>query len=233
MLPTSPAHCSLCHLTHTQPFADLDRNARADYESIGSVSIFPAAEVLFREQDPADRVIVLHRGHARLSCTSKDGRSMTLKIAAPGHILGLSAALSAGSFEVSAQAIDTVSAKTIRRATFVDFIERHRGASLQVARSLAAEYKSAFDDVRRLGLSTSVPARLASLLMDWRTAPLLGQPEIRFQMVHTHDEIAAFVATSRESVTRTLTKFRHDKYISVQGVWIEIPEPEKLARLAV
>jgi CRP/FNR family transcriptional regulator len=52
-------------------------------------------------------------------------------------------------------------------------------------------------------------------------------------MLHTHDEIAAFAATSRESVTRTLSKFRHDKYIHVQGIWIKILEPEKLALLAV
>ena len=194
---------------------------------------FPATEMLFREQTSADRVVILYRGHARLSCASKDGRSMTLRVAGPGHVLGLSAALSAGSFEVSAQVLEAVSAKTIRRAAFVDFLERHPEASLQVAQSLAEEYRNAFNDVRRFGLSTSVPSRVASLLMDWRTAPLKGQPEVRFQMVQTHDEIASFVATSRESVTRILTKFRQDKYIHIQGVWVEILEPEKLARIAV
>jgi len=233
MLPEAPAHCSLCHLAHTQPFPDLDPIALANYDEIGSMSMFSSAEMLFREQQRADRVIVLYRGHVKLSCTSKDGRSMILKIAAPGHVLGLSAALSAKPFEVSAQAIDTVTAKSIGRTAFVDFIERHRGASLQVAISIAAEYKTAFDDVRRLGLSASVPARLASLLMDWRTAPALGQPETRFQMLHSHDDIASIVATSRESVTRTLSKFRQDRYIHMQGIWMRILEPEKMARLAV
>ena len=233
MLPASPVHCSLCRLPHTLPFADLDPCALANYNAIGIMSTFPSAEMLFREQQRADRVIVLSRGHVRLSCTSKDGRSMTLKIAAPGHILGLTAALSGAPYEVSAQAIDSVTAKSINQAAFVSCIERHPSASLQVAIALAAEYRSAFEDVRRLGLSTSVPCRVASLLLGWRTAPLLGQPEVRFQMVHTHDEIAAFAATSRESVTRVLSKFRQDKYIHVQGVWMEILEPEKLARLAV
>ena len=233
MLPPAPAQCSLCRVAHTQPFADLDPITLASYNAIGLMSTFPSAEMLFREQQRADRVIVLYRGHVKLSCTSRDGRSMTLKIAAPGDILGLSAALSASSYEVSAQVMGTVTAKSISRTAFVDFIERHRGASLQVARSLAAEYRSAFADVRRLGLSTSVPCRVASLLMGWRTAPALGQPEVRFQMMHTHDEIAAFAATTRESVTRVLSKFRHDKYIHVQGVWMEILLPEKLARLAV
>lgn len=233
MLSGSPAACSICHLRHTQPFADLPPAALADYNTIGSINTLPAAEMLFREQQEASLVVVLHRGHARLSCTSRDGRSMTLRIAAPGHILGLSSVLSGVSYEVSAQAVDTVSIKIIRRAPFIEFIERHPAASLHIARALADEYRSAFDDVRRLGLSTSVPSRVASLLMGWRTAPLFGQPEERFQLVHTHDEIAAFAATSRESVTRTLTKFRQDKYIHVQGVWVKVLEPEKMARLAV
>jgi len=228
-----PAICSICRLPHDQPFADLHPNALAEYNAIGSVRKFPSTEMLFQEQTTADRVVILYRGHAKLSCASKDGHSMTVRVAAPGHVLGLSATLSAGSFEVSAHVLDTVTAKTIRRATFLNFLEHHPAASLLVARALAEEYKVAFNDVRRFGLSTSVPSRVASLLMDWRTAPRKGQPEVRFQMFQTHDEIASLVATSRESVTRILTKFRHDKYIHIQGVWVQILEPEKLARLAV
>ena len=231
--PALPAVCSICRLPHHQPFSDLDPLALADYNAIGSIRTFPSTEMLFREQVSADRVVILYRGHAKLSCASKDGRSMTLRVAGPGHVLGLSAVLSAGSFEVSAQVLDAVTAKTVRRAAFVDFLERRPEASLLVARALADEYKTALNDVRRFGLSTSVPSRVASLLMDWRTAPLQGHPEIRFQMAQTHDEIASFVATSRESVTRILTKFRQDKYIHIQGVWVHILEPEKLARIAV
>ena len=194
-----PAICSICRLVHRLPFGDLRPAALADYNAIGIVRTFTSTEVLFQEGEGADRVVILYCGHARLSCASKDGRSMTLRIAGPGQVLGLSAALSGGSFEVSAQALDTVKAKSIRRATFIDFLEHHPEASLQIAASLADEYKIAFNDVRRFGLSTSVPSRVASLLMDWRVAPLKGQPEVRFQMFQTHDEIACLVATSRES----------------------------------
>ena len=231
--PALPTICSICRLPHKQAFADLHPIAFAEYNAIGSIRKFASTEMLFQEQTMADRVVILYHGHARLSCASKDGRSMTLRIAGPGQVLGLSAALSGGSFEVSAQALDTVKAKSIRRATFIDFLEHHPEASLQIAGSLADEYKIAFNDVRRFGLSTSVPSRVASLLMDWRHAPLKGHPEVRFQMTQTHDEIASLVATSRESVTRILSKFRQDKYIHIQGVWVQILEPEKLARLAV
>lgn len=232
-IPDLPATCSTCRLPHHQPFADLDHIALAEYDKIGRVKRFSPTEMLFEEQEFAERVFILYSGHVRLSCASKDGKSMTLRVAGPGQVLGLSAVLSAGSFEVSAQVLEAVTAKTVSRANFVDFLARQPSASLQVARALAEEYKTAFHDVRRFGLSTSVPSRIASLLMDWRTAPLLGQPEIRFQMAQTHDEIAAYVATTRESVTRILAKFRQDKYIHIQGVWVHILEPEKLARLAV
>jgi CRP/FNR family transcriptional regulator len=55
---------------------------------------------------------------------------------------------------------------------------------------------------------------------------------MRFTMALTHEELANLVGSSRETVTRTLSRFKRDKLIQVHGTSILILSPEKLAQLS-
>jgi CRP/FNR family transcriptional regulator len=213
-------------------FCNLAPLALADYDTIGTnVSLLSGAS-LFREGDPGERVFVLCSGHVKLSCTSREGRTMNLKIASPGDVIGLGAVVSGSPYEVAAQTMDPVSVKIVRRADFLAFLAREGEASLHAAQSLAQEYKTAFSEARRLALSGSVSARLAGILLDWGRAAACGKPEMRFTMALTHDDLASFAATSRETITRTLGKLQKDKVIAVRGSSIHVLSPERLAALA-
>ena len=119
----------------------------------------------------------------------------------------------------------------------MSFLEQHGEASLHAAKALSEEYKSAFGDARRLALSGSVTGRLAGLLLEWGQAAACGKapagvkPEMRFNMVLTHDDLANFTGSSRETVTRALGKLQKDGLIRINGAMVHIVEPEKLGEL--
>ncbi len=52
-------------------------------------------------------------------------------------------------------------------------------------------------------------------------------------MALTHEELANLVGTSRETVTRTLTRFKKESLIQMKGSSILIIAPELLEQLAV
>ena len=185
-----------------------------------------------REDDAGDRVIVLCTGRAILSCASEGGRVMNLKIAMPGDVLGLSAVISGSRLEISAEAMEATVAKIIPKDEFVKFLNRNSEASMHAVKMLAAEYTSAFHKARRLALSGSVTARLAALLLDWGTAASCGKVEMRFMLGMSHDEIARFTGTSRETITRTLTQFKRDKIIAIHGAVVHLLLPKELEMLA-
>ena len=203
-----------------------------DYDTIGTILTLPKGTILFREADAGNRVYVLCIGHVKLSCISKEGKMMNLKIASAGDVLGLSAVIAGSPFEVSAEALEPTTAKVIRRADFNAFLQRQGEASLHAARALSEEYKSAFAEARRLALSGSVSGRLATLLLEWGHVAACGNREMRFTMALTHDDLASFAATTRETITRSMSKFQSDKLIEIRGTSVHILEPEKLAALS-
>jgi CRP/FNR family cyclic AMP-dependent transcriptional regulator len=135
--------------------------------------------------------------------------------------------------EVTAEALEPVSLKAIRRVEFIPFLERHGEASMHAAKALSDEYKAAYSDARRLALSGSVPGRIAGLLLDWGRSACCGGQEMRFNMVLTHDDLANFAGTSRETVSRTLSMLQKDNLIRIKGAAVHILLPEKLEELAM
>jgi CRP/FNR family transcriptional regulator, cyclic AMP receptor protein len=224
--------CTACEYRSLRMFCNFTPDVMADFEAIGFEAAFPKGTLLFQENEPGNNILVLCTGQVKLSCTSKDGKTLILKIAGPGDVLGLSAVISSLRYEVTAETIEPVQIKTVRRADFLTFLEKHGEASLHAAKSLSEEYKIAFFDARRLALSGSAAGRLGSVLLDWGHAASCGKPEMKFTMALTHEDLANLAGTSRETVTRVLGRFQKDKLIQIKGSSIHILAPDKLRAIS-
>ncbi len=226
-----PECCSKCEHRHLRTFCDLTPEALKDYDSIGVMTSHARGAKFFSEGDPARHVFVICFGQVKISSTSRDGRTMILKIAGPGDLMGLSAVLANVPHEVTAEAIEPCQVKIVPKQDFIDFLGRHGIASLHAAQSLSGEYLTVFHDAKRLALSGSAAGRLAGLLLDWGRTAACGKPEIRFTMALTHEEIANMAGTSRETVTRLFNQFRRDQLITIKGATLTITKPDELERL--
>ena len=123
--------------------------------------------------------------------------------------------------------------KSIQREEFLAFLKKHGEGSLHAAKALFTDYKAAFVDARRLALSGSPAGRLAGVLLDWGKTAACGKFEMRFTMALAHEELANMVGSSRETVTRMLTRFKKDHLIQMRGSSILILAPDLLESLAV
>ncbi len=225
-------NCSSCELRSLRMFCNLDAAALADFGSLGVQATLPSGARLFEEDRASNGVFVICTGQVKLSCTSREGRTLILKIAMPGDVLGLGAVISGSRYEVTAETVQPTEIKSICREDFLSFLKKHGEASLHAAKALSEEYKAAFFDARRLALSGSAAGRLASVLLDWGGAASCGKSEMRFTMALTHEELANLVGTSRETVTRMLGRFKREKLIQMRGASILILSPEKLEQLS-
>ena len=226
--PRRPVSCAECEYRGLRMFCNLSPEALQDFNAIGVQITVPAGSIIFYEDDPAISVTVICSGQVKLSCSSPEGRTLILKVAVSGDLLGLSSVISGTVNEVTAEALETCLVKTIPKEQFLRFLEKHGQASLHAAKALSEEYRTAYFDARRLALSTSVQARVASVLLDWGRAASCGKSEMRFTMSLTHEELANLTGTSRESITRSLGRLQDEHLIQIKGVSILIPDPEKL-----
>ena len=83
-----------------------------------------------------------------------------------------------------------------------------------------------------VGLSASVPERLARLLLVWSEPSQKPATGSRCRLSLTHEEIGEFIGTSRETVTRTLTTFKQRQLVACHGATLTIPNRMALATFA-
>jgi CRP/FNR family cyclic AMP-dependent transcriptional regulator len=139
----------------------------ADIDRIAHTTSFPEGAVIFVEGQVARGVYVLCQGRVKLMTTSRDGKTLIMRIAQPGEILGLQAMVSGNTYELTVETLQPSQLAFINRADFLRFIKEHADACLHVAQQLSNECESAYEMVRSIGLSHSVAEKLARLLLQW------------------------------------------------------------------
>lgn len=86
-----------------------------------------------------------------------------------------------------------------------------------VVKQLTSLYDGACEQLRTVGLSASAPERLARLLLNWSANVKPTQQGTQITVHLTHEEIAEFLGTTRETVTRTLSDFKTRNLLKLQG----------------
>ena len=228
-------NCLKCPLREDRLFCDLPHDVLNDLQAIKATSFYPKGALLCLEGQPARGVFILCTGRAKLSTTSAEGRSMILRIAEPGEVLGLTAVISNGSYEATAEIIEPAQANFISGADFLHFLDKHSDVGMRVAHQLTHNCKCAYEEIRSLGLAKTVPEKIARLLLQWSERPLkemkTNPREIAIRVTLTHEEIAQFVGSSRETVSRTLAEFRKKGWMDIKGATWYIRNKPALEKL--
>ncbi|HXJ07143.1 MAG TPA: Crp/Fnr family transcriptional regulator [Candidatus Acidoferrum sp.] len=210
-------HCQSCKLKASGFFCQLGASAVKDFDEYRSSTTYPEGALLFLEKQEPRGVFVLCAGEVKLSISSSVGKTLILRIARPGEVLGLMATLSGEPYEVTAETIRPCQVAYIRREDFLRFIANYPEAYQGVVRQMTTLYRGACSQLRTVGLSASAPEKLARLLLDWSSGGKETDQGIQVRLPLTHEEIAALIGTTRETVTRTLSEFRSNHLVDLHG----------------
>jgi CRP/FNR family cyclic AMP-dependent transcriptional regulator len=210
-------NCQNCELKKSGFFCQLTPKAVKDFDTVKSTSAYPERALLFMEKQESRGVFVLCEGQVKLTISSSEGKTLILRIAKPGEILGLMSVLSGKPYEVTAETIRPSQIAFIRRDDFLRFIAQHPEASAGIVKQLGSNYNLACEQLRTVGLSGSAPEKLAKLLLEWSAGAKETNTGIRVTLPLTHEEIAEFIGSTRETVTRTLSDFRSRNLVTLKG----------------
>lgn len=225
-------HCSTCQWRLDRLFCNLPQESLQRFDEMKFTSVYPSGAVLFVEGQAPRGVYVICSGKVKLSASSADGKKLILKVAEPGEVLGLSAAITGKSYDVTAETVEPCQVNFVRREEFISFLNDHTEACFHAARQLSDDYHTASEEVRSLGLSTSVAEKLAKLILNWAERSGKETKEgIRVSINVTHEEIAQMIGTSRETVTRLLSDFKKRELITLKGTNMTILNKDELQDL--
>src|SRR5919201_6458834 len=210
-------NCLTCPVREEHVFCNLTIHAGQRLNEIKSTAVYPKGAMLFIEGQQPRGVFVLCAGKAKLSTSSREGKTIITKLSSAGDVLGLNAAVSNRPYEVTAEMMEPGQANFIPRESLLQFLKDHGEVALRVAEQLSRNYYTAYEEIRTLGLATSPAAKFAKLLLSWQSEKAPSNGTFQIKLTLTHEEIAEMIGTTRETVSRLFSDFKKKQLLQVKG----------------
>ena len=226
-------NCSTCELRKGGFFCCLSPDTVKALDEIKHTTSYPAGALVFMEGQAARGVYVVCQGRVKMLTTNSDGKTLILKIAEPGEILGVHSVVTGRAHEVTVETLQPSQLAFIPRDAFLNFMKHNADACLAAAQHISRDCQSAYDMIRSIGLSHSVSEKLARLLLQWTLSGKVKDGVIRVNLSLTHEEIAQLIGSSRETVTRTLSDFKKQGVIELHGSAMLVRNKAALEKMAI
>jgi CRP/FNR family transcriptional regulator len=226
--------CFSCKLRFDNFFcAALSQESLVAFNQIKHAAVFPKGAVIFLEGQTPRGVFLLSQGQAKLSITSRDGKTFILRMANPGEVLGLDAVVTGRPYRVTAETMQPSQLNFVNREEFLRFLKEHSDAGLHAAQHISRYCQDLYDVVRSVGLSQSASERVAKLLLASATDGRVANGVVYARFTLTHEDIAQLTGVSRETITRTLSQLRKKCIVELKGSSLIIYDKSALERLVV
>ncbi len=187
-----------------------------------------AGTVLFIEGERAGRVLVVLCGHVKIFSTSTEGREIVLAVRGPGEVLGELSSIDGAPRSASGAAMDEVELLSIPSDDFHALLSERPGIAATLLTTLVARLRDA--DRKRVEFgSQDTRTRLALRLLELTTSDGVTEgSQVRITLPLTQQELADWVGSSREAVTKALGSLRSRGLIETHRRKIVILDPARL-----
>jgi len=223
--------CLNCHLRSRNFFCGLAQASTEAFNKIKHAAVFPEHAVVLVEGQSPWGIFILCQGRAKLSTTSRDGKTLIVRIAEAGEVLGLHAVITGGPYELTVETMQPCQLNFVGREDMLQFLKEHADASLHATQHLARDCSDSYGVVRSIGLSHSVSERFARFLLETAADGRVSNGTVRVRLAMTHEEISQLVGTSRETITRLLSEFRRNDLAELKGSTLVIHNRPALKNL--
>jgi len=187
-----------------------------------SIVEYRKKENIFRQNTRTSHIMILFRGMAKVYKESRNNRTIILRIAKPDTYLGILSVLGGQVHQYSATAIDESTVCFIDLKVFNNLILGNGKFALKLLGLISLDGLFIFN--RLMAQShKQLPGRIADVLI-YFADEIYGNNIFTFPL--TRRELAELAGTTKESFIRTLTEFKNDKIINLDGSNVEIVSRE-------
>ena len=214
-------------LTRLSIFANVSEQVVAEAAERSVFRNYPRDAVLFRAGEPCAGLYVVGSGRVRVYRSNRGGREQVLHTQGPGQALAEVPLFDAGPYPASARAIEPSRILFLPIDQFQYLYRTYPEIADSVIRELGRRLRRAVRLIEKISLK-DVGTRVALTLLEYAEASGARQKGGEFALPRTQEELAAELATTRESVARSLSRLRADGIIVQSGSRIAIRDLERL-----
>jgi CRP/FNR family transcriptional regulator len=184
-------------------------------------------EEIFQAGEKAQGFYVVEKGKIKIYRAAMSGKEQIIHVWGPGDALGEVPVFQGSTFPASAQALERSKLLFFRREAFRSLIRKEPDLGMNMIALLAGRLRILVSQVAALSLQ-EVPQRLAAYLL----LLAAGQESDTLCLEMAKGQIAAYLGTIQETLSRTLRRMSEQDIIQVNGRHVVLLDMKRLENLA-
>jgi CRP/FNR family cyclic AMP-dependent transcriptional regulator len=185
---------------------------------------FAKGKKVFEKGDHVETLYIVEAGRIEIYKTDDEGRRLTMWYVSPGELFCVPTLLY-GTAIASAEAVKDAVMYCMDKGAFDDLVSRFPEFSAGLLRCLSSRIQTYSSSVESFAF-TGTTGRVADILLRYRTVDDKGNTVCQL----SQNEITSLAGTCRETVSRTLNKFKKDNIITIERRKILILDIDVLKR---
>lgn len=225
-------------LKNVHLFSDLNEEELDKLYSRCDIKTFNKGEIIFFDTEPYQGFFIVIEGGVKIFKISKDGREHILYFIYPFNtfaevpLLEQYEKIKKDEFSYPANSMameENTKLILIRSSVFYNFVENNSHLCLKMLSSLAKKLRHLNSHIETI--TQDVPKRLAKYILSEHKKSASKQNSLIELSISKHD-LASYLGTIDETLSRVLKKFQDEKLIEVKGKKILIKDKQALLKIS-
>jgi CRP/FNR family transcriptional regulator len=233
----SSCNCAHCHnelCIHKVPiFSSLSKDDLYKITDLISHKEYKKGEILLREGEKTDAIIIINEGNVKAFKYNIDGREQILYMFSEGDFFGEQNLLSERTAGYFVEALTSVKVCSLSKDKFQKLIIEHPGIAVKIIAGLGERMARLENAMQGMGVR-NIDSRIAAILLEF--ASKYGSTEkdgIIIQLPLSREGIANYLGVARETVSRKFGQLEDDGVIrTITNKTLQILIPQTLEELA-
>jgi CRP/FNR family cyclic AMP-dependent transcriptional regulator len=208
------------------PERDLEKIAK-----LGTRKKFSKGNIILMEDEIGSALFIIINGKVKVSRLDETGREAVLSILGSGEVFGEMSLLDGMKRSATCSALTDTEVLIIYRDDFLNLLQKYPQIAISLLKEMAQRLRKADLQIKSLSLKDAEGRVGCVLILLADDLGKMYKGQVVVEEIPTQQDLANMAGTSRETVSRVMTKFEKQGLIKVEGRKLIILEYEKMKQM--
>ncbi|MCX7834823.1 MAG: Crp/Fnr family transcriptional regulator [bacterium] len=209
--------------------------SNSDLEKIAQLMVpkrFKKNNLIIFEEDLGQNLFIIEKGRVKVSGISNEGGEAIFAILGEGDIFGELSIIDGLARSATVTSIEDVELWVLNRNSFLEILNKHSSIAIELLKELASRIRKADAQIKSLTLKDARGKVANTLIRMAEDIGVIKENKMQIHNLPLQRDIANLAGTSRETVSRLLTKFEEEGLIQRDGDTLIFTNFEEFKRRA-
>ncbi|RZS99684.1 response regulator [Aquimarina brevivitae] len=197
------------------------------FDDYGTITSYKKGEMVYKEGDHSNNVFLILNGVIKSHKMDENGKELITALYKADDFLGFTSFMDNTPYQESATAVEQTTLAAVSKKDLKDILEKSKNVSLEFMELLTDNLSGVKDQLLQMAYS-SVRKKTAKTILQFAEV-LNKKPEDGIKI--SRSDLASVAGIATESLIRTLSSFKKEQLIDIEGRNIKILDLEKLQQL--